>query len=111
MDANKIDMFFVSNGKKLPAEKIDIIREKLEQVDDSRYNVISSFEFKDPMVMLLISIFIGELGIDRFMLGDIPMGILKLLTGGVCGVLWIIDIIGITNKTKENNFIEFMKIL
>ena len=111
MDANKIDMFLVSNGKKLPAEKIDLIREKLEQVDDSRYNVINSFEFKDPMVMLLISIFIGELGIDRFMLGDIPMGILKLLTGGVCGVLWIIDIIGITNKTKENNFIEFMKIL
>ena len=28
MDANKIDMFFVANGKKLPSEKAAIIREK-----------------------------------------------------------------------------------
>ena len=29
MDANKIDMFFVANGKKLPSEKAVLIREKM----------------------------------------------------------------------------------
>lgn len=42
MDTDKIDMFFITNGKKLPAEKIITIREKLEALDDKRYAVISS---------------------------------------------------------------------
>lgn len=111
MDANKIDAFFVANGKKLPAEKTVIIREKLTQIDDSRYATISSVELKDPTTMLLISIFLGELGVDRFMLGETGMGILKLLTLGLCGILWLIDVIGISKKVKEYNFNELMKIL
>ena len=111
MDANKIDMFFVANGKKLPGEKAAIIREKMVSIDDSRYATISSVELKDPTTMLLISIFIGGLGVDRFMLGNTGMGILKLLTGGLCGILWLIDVILITGKTKENNYNALMQIL
>lgn len=111
MDVNKIDMFFAANGKKLPAEKSSIIREKMAQADDSRYATISSVELKDPTTMLLISFFVGELGVDRFMMGDMGMGILKLLTAGLCGILWLVDVIGISKKTKEHNFNELMKIL
>ena len=111
MGANKIDMFFVANGKKLPAEKAVLIREKMAQIDDSRYATISSVELKDPTTMLLVSIFLGELGVDRFMLGETGMGILKLLTAGLCGILWLIDLIGITKKVKEYNYNELMKIL
>lgn len=111
MDANKIDMFFVANGKKLPNEKAVLIREKMASVDDSRYATISSIELKDPTTMLLISIFLGELGVDRFMIGDTGMGILKLLTAGCCGILWLIDLINISKKTKEYNYNELMKIL
>lgn len=111
MDSNKIDMFFVANGKKLPGEKAAIIREKMVTIDDSRYATISSVEMKDPVVMLLISIFIGGLGVDRFMLGETGMEILKLLTGGLCGILWLIDVILISGKTKEYNYNELMKVL
>ena len=111
MDANKIDMFFVANGKKLPTDKTAIIREKMSPLDDSKYATINSVELKDPTTMLLISIFLGELGVDRFMLGQIGMGILKLLTAGLCGILWLIDIIGISKKVKEYNYNELMKIL
>ena len=111
MDTNKIYMFFVANGKKLPAEKAVLIREKMAQIDDSRYATISSVELKDPTTMLLVSIFLGELGVDRFMLGETGMGILKLLTAGLCGILWLIDLIGITKKVKEYNYNELMKIL
>ena len=52
MDANKIDMFFVANGKKLPSEKAVLIREKMAQADDSRYATISSVELKDTTTML-----------------------------------------------------------
>ncbi len=111
MDANKIDMFFVANGKKLPNDKSVVIREKMAQADDSRYATISSVELKDPTTMLLVSIFLGELGVDRFMMGEAGMGVLKLLTCGLCGILWLIDIIGISNKVKESNYNELMKIL
>ena len=50
---------------------------------------------KNKIVALLLSIFLGGWGIDRFYLGYIGMGILKLLTGGVFGILWIIDIVRI----------------
>ena len=44
---------------------------------------------------LLMAIFLGHMGIDRFYLGYIGMGILKLLTGGGFGILWLADIIRI----------------
>lgn len=111
MDANKIDMFFAANGKKLPSEKSVIIREKMQSTDDSRFSTISSVELKDPTTMLIVSILVGGLGVDRFMLGDVGMGILKLLTGGLCGILWLIDVCTISKKVKENNYNELMKIL
>jgi TM2 domain-containing membrane protein YozV len=53
---------------------------------------------KSLMVALLLSILVGGLGVDRFYLGYIGLGILKLLTGGGCGIWWIIDIVLIATK-------------
>lgn len=50
---------------------------------------------KNKNTALILSILVGVLGIDRFYLGYTGMGVLKLLTGGCLGVLWIIDIVNI----------------
>lgn len=39
----------------------------------------------------LFTWFLGSLGIDRFMRGQVGLGILKLLTCGGCGVWALID--------------------
>ena len=66
---------------------------------------------KDPTTILLVSIFLGVLGIDRFMIGDTGMGILKLLTGGCCGILALVDWFTISKKTKELNFNKVMSLI
>lgn len=111
MDNSRVDMFIISNQKYLPAEKIVYIRDRLACIDESRFAILSTVEFKDPTTLLLVSIFLGTLGIDRFMLGKTGMGILKLLTGGVCGILTIIDWFTVQNKTKERNFNALMAVL
>jgi TM2 domain-containing membrane protein YozV len=50
-------------------------------------------EPKSWMVALLLSIFLGSLGVDRFYLGYMGLGVAKLLTCGGCGVWGLIDII------------------
>lgn len=56
---------------------------------------------KSKMVAILLSVLLGGLGIDRFYLGYTGMGVLKLLTAGCFGVLYIYDIIMIcTGKLK-----------
>lgn len=108
MDQQKVDMYIMTNQKYFPAEKIMLIKERLLALDEQKFQMVSMIELKDPTTLLLISIFIGGLGIDRFMIGDTGMGILKLLTGGCCGVLTIIDWFTISKKTKELNFNNVM---
>lgn len=51
---------------------------------------------------LLLSIFLGWCGADRFYLGDMPKGILKLITAGGFYVWWLIDIVRIATNTLHD---------
>ena len=111
MEQQKVDMFIMTNQKYFPAEKLMYIREKLMSAEDDKFALASTIEMKDPTTLLIISILLGSFGIDRFMIGDTGMGILKLLTAGCCGILTIVDWFTIQNKTKELNFTKFMTLL
>ena len=111
MDSSKVDMYMASNSKFFPPEKLVLVREKLLSADDSKYMVLSGVSLKDPTMMLVISLLVGGLGVDRFMLEDIGMGVLKLLTGGVCGILTIIDWCTIMKKAREYNYNAVMMLL
>ncbi len=59
-------------------------------------------EGKSWFVALILSIFVGIFGVDRFYLGRVGTGVLKLLTFGGFYVWWLIDIILIaTDNLKD----------
>jgi TM2 domain-containing membrane protein YozV len=111
MEAQKVDMFIMSNGKFFESHQVMQIRDRLLSVDDSKWVYIQTAQFKDPTTILIVSILAGSLGIDRFMIGDTGLGIAKLLTCGGLGIWTIVDWFLIMGITREKNMVKMQQLL
>ena len=64
----------------------------------------SQMSKKSKTAALLLCIFLGYLGVHRFYVGIIGTGVLYLLTGGLVGIGWIVDIITIAAGSFKDQF-------
>ncbi|KPP82709.1 MAG: hypothetical protein HLUCCA04_01205 [Oceanicaulis sp. HLUCCA04] len=76
----------------------------------NRPGFISAFQAseKNPVLLYGFNIWLGFLGIDRFLVGDILAGVLKLITFGGFGLWVLIDYFLIGSRTRQKN-IEYAR--
>lgn len=103
--SNFTDSFLSANTGSFPSEQLPSLRQRLSQLDDSQANqVIAAANIKNPTTALILSIFLGTLGVDRFYIGHVGLGVAKLLFAWLTFGIWtIIDWFLIINATKKAN--------
>ena len=107
MEISEANQLLALYGNRLPIESIEMIRNRLSEMD---YNIASirMAQFKDPTMALILSVVVGSLGVDRFYIGDVGMGVGKILTCGGADSWWLIDIFMIQDATKRKNLEQFL---
>lgn len=99
-------------SSKIPEDKLFYLKKVLENASDDKVDEVVLTKLYNPTHTLLFSIFLGNLGVDRFMLGDTGIGVAKLLLGwATCGIWPLIDIFVSFNRAKEKNFNKIMSII
>lgn len=104
-----IDKFLIKNSEYLPKSKIMDLSSKLHRLSIDDIHRLNSVSLDNPKHMTLISIFFGQTGIDRMLIGKIGTGILKFLTAGGFGIWWLLDIFKIGELTREQNWQKLKK--
>jgi len=131
MEQNKVDVFILLMNGKIKTEKLMPLREQLLKLDNSKWSIIQSIKYRNPVIVLIISIFFGWLGIDRFIIGQEILGMIKFtIMVAVCGInvfeseigiivvfnilfsIWvIIDWFLIIGKTKDYNYLKICQVI
>jgi hypothetical protein len=99
--------------KKLREKKIKL-REILKTEEDliiTNFLIKHKNYFVNPNANFTISLLTSVLGIDRFVIGQTDIGLVKLLTAGGLGVWAIIDWFQIKRLTQEYNYKKAEQIL
>ena len=111
MDSQKVDMFIMSNNRYFDNTQLMLVKKQLLELDESKSSMVEFLQFKDPTTSLIVSIIVGQLGIDRFLIGDVGLGVAKLLTCGGFGLWTIVDWFLIQNATKEKNMQKLREVI
>ncbi|MGV8141010.1 MAG: TM2 domain-containing protein [Candidatus Woesearchaeota archaeon] len=85
-----------------------MVKKKSNQKSMKKSTVYVNVREVKWVLLLVMSIIFGWLGVDRFMMGKVGTGLLKLFTLGGLGAWWLIDLILIATKYnyKDVKYIE-----
>ena len=134
MENESLKIWAMSKQDFFPQDMWEPLRGKLDKMPaDNADAVARTINLKNPSTTLLMSIFLGAFGIDRFILGDVGIGLLKLIASSVSWVLgfvfapfpfgvglilhlaplvgWVVDIFLCRKKTREVNYATIMKMI
>ncbi len=79
--------------KKLPLEGFENYKRRLREAPDSCYDEVDNAKTKSIALGVILSIFLGFLGIDRFYAQSNKMGFIKLGVAVVAGIVTALNVI------------------
>ena len=104
MTSDKVDFLLMNFKGLVPETGMPALRNALLRADESAASRIMLVPLKNPTTTLLFSIFLGEFGVDRFYVGDVGLGVGKLLVGWMTSGIWpFIDIFFCYKKARQKN--------
>lgn len=89
---------------KIPEMMVPSFQQAIDNMPEEKLNALASVPLKSPMTTILLAWLLGGFGADRFYLDQTGLGVVKLLTGGGCGIWWLIDIFTSFNRAKQYNY-------
>ena len=112
MSEENVRQVLQSLSGKIPEEKMPLLKNSLANADDKTVDAILCADLHNPTHILLFSIFLGGFCVDRFMIGDIGLGVAKLLLGWLtCGLWPLIDIFLSYKRAKDKNFNKIISLI
>lgn len=92
----------------LEGEEMSYVQSVINDMTDTQaqqFAMAYSARRKDPTTILILALvgFVGFAGLHRFMINQIGMGILYFLTGGLCVIGTIIDLVNHRKLAFEYN--------
>ena len=73
--------------------------------EEKRNEFITKYNARahNPTVVFGLSIYLGFIGVDRFVLGQTLLGILKLITFGGLNIWYLIDLFLVASAARKRN--------
>ena len=106
-----VDKFLVMNQNDLPQAQIPMLRQNMLHCSMRKLYAIQQMSLRRAYNMQFISIILGWSGIDRMLIGDMSLGLIKLLTLGGFGLIMIYDWLVIVHHTRRYNYLQVMSVL
>lgn len=115
----EIEMFLLLHTDYYPPELYNEVKSWLMTVSEKQLSLIYDINYRDSVAMLFVSIFLGYIGLDRFLLKDTKKGLMKLgmtcfsfliIPGIIAIAWWIKDIINIKEMVREYNYNEMKSV-
>lgn len=112
MEDKDLQVIMMGYQKGIPENKKVMFKNALKKASPEQVDNLTMVKLFNPVVTLILSIFLGGLGVDRFYIGDIGLGVAKLLVGWLTFGIWpLVDIFCSYRKAKEKNLVNLLTAL
>ncbi|HIY98605.1 MAG TPA: TM2 domain-containing protein [Firmicutes bacterium] len=101
---SKIDFFLASRQKCFDVKDVMALYNSLLALEEERIDKLMQLQLVSPRTALLLSLFLGVLGVDRFYCRDYKLGVAKLFTISACGFWWLGDLFVIRDAARRTNY-------